>query len=509
MLLLVGLLLSLPPGGDCIQQQQQQQYEHDSMDEDEDDFFLLDGALPTILDRADIAYFYQQGLDELADIMQFIFERSSRIPRDDDDDDDGGGVPDRLLARGSGFAFTTRTKLLHDLEQAMYLGSSGGGDGDGSLPLLVDETERAFFEEIAVPIYTAAIESIPESTPDNEIHFFSAAAAEIQEGEGKEEQQQQYLQFLQNIDLIYNKAWRPTFLEGDVDEITGELKPLLTSGTHQPRTYTPGEILVLDNFLTDTALKQMQQIMTQSTVWFEASMESINGGDYVTAASLDDGLSDKILLQLVYEIESALQLSLPTDDDDDLVLHDLWARKYKDGFAPKIAADVPVEGSNEEPAFQHVKYLNPGDLNSDIRVHLWLSSPPPTAQNDEDKSEDSTSSNDDDGLIIFHAQPPADFDFTSISSMDQVVETILRPSGFANTTVAHVLNRAVIFDAKLFHTRHDTSTSAAVNDDDDETRPSYPDSYRTELTILYGPPQAALSEEEGGGMGDILQRDEL
>ena len=72
---------------------------------------------------------------------------------------------------------------------------------------------------------------------------------------------------------------------------------------------------------TDKALKQMQQIMAQSTVWFEANMESINGGDFVTAASLDDGLSDKVLLQLVYEIQSALKFSsspsTTKDDDDD------------------------------------------------------------------------------------------------------------------------------------------------------------------------------------------------
>ena len=111
--------------------------------EDSEEYYddVLDGVLPAILDRSDIGYFYQQGLDDLADILQFIFDRSTRTPNDDDTTDEytvDHELSPRLTARGAGYAYTTRTKLQHDLDQALYLAKT-----------IPDETEAAFFRKVA------------------------------------------------------------------------------------------------------------------------------------------------------------------------------------------------------------------------------------------------------------------------------------------------------------------------------------------------------------------------
>jgi hypothetical protein len=57
------------------------------------------------------------------------------------------------------------------------------------------------------------------------------------------------------------------------------------------------------------------------------------------------------------------------------------------------------------------------------------------------------------GLVVFTARPPDDWTFESYNNADtdHVIETLLRPTDFANVTVHHRPNRAVIFDSALFH----------------------------------------------------------
>ena len=426
--------------------------------EDSEEYYddVLDGVLPAILDRSDIGYFYQQGLDDLADILQFIFDRSTRTPNDDDTTDEytvDHELSPRLTARGAGYAYTTRTKLQHDLDQALYLAKT-----------IPDETEAAFFRKVAAPLYVKALEEIPSETADNEIHIFETLSESAQDAE-------------LDVSLIYNRAWRPTYQEATVPE-------KLLQSTHSIQPADNG-ILVFDNLLTPEALAQIQTIMAESTIWFEASMEGINGGDYVTAASLDDGLNDPLLLQLVYELQSII-LKRSTDG---LVLHDMWARKYSSSNSQptKNNPTDTTDDNSETDEFQQIKYLNPGDTSSSVRIHLWLSPPPPLSNDDEDEPS---------GLVIYHAAPPADWDPSSAASLDSVVEDILRPSGFANSTIPHVLNRAVVYDSQLFYTRHYDDGPLLQHHD---APPAYPEKYATELTILYGPPPTEDEEDESTG----------
>jgi hypothetical protein len=55
-------------------------------------------------------------------------------------------------------------------------------------------------------------------------------------------------------------------------------------------------------------------------------------------------------------------------------------------------------------------------------------------------------------MIVYTARPPSDWPFESYNTdTDLVVERLLRPTDFANVTVHHRPNRAVIFDSALFH----------------------------------------------------------
>lgn len=56
------------------------------------------------------------------------------------------------------------------------------------------------------------------------------------------------------------------------------------------------------------------------------------------------------------------------------------------------------------------------------------------------------------GLVVYTAKPPATWDFDSYNTnTDAVIEQLLKPTNFANITVPHRPNRAVIFDSALFH----------------------------------------------------------
>jgi len=81
------------------------------------------------------------------------------------------------------------------------------------------------------------------------------------------------------------------------------------------------------------------------------------------------------------------------------------------------------------------------------------------------------------GLVVFTAKPPSDWDFEAYNTNTaRVVDELLRPTGFANVTVPHRANRAVIFDSALFHhtDKLSFSTKGGINN------------RRINLTLLYG-----------------------
>ena len=94
------------------------------------------------------------------------------------------------------------------------------------------------------------------------------------------------------------------------------------------------------------------------------------------------------------------------------------------------------------------------------------------------------------GLVIFTTKPPAGWDFEAYNkNTARVVDELLRPAGFANVTVPHRANRAVIFDSALFH----------HTDECHFVKEGGPTKRRINLTLLYGtmkPPGQCI--ERGG-----------
>jgi len=105
-----------------------------------------------------------------------------------------------------------------------------------------------------------------------------------------------------------------------------------------------------------------------------------------------------------------------------------------------------------------------------VNVNIWLTP--------DEANLDPTSG----GLVVFTAKPPEDWNFAEYNTdTDRVVEELLRPTNFANVTIPHKQNRAVIFDSSLFH-----------QTDRYKFKPGY-ENRRINLTILYGDMQRSSS----------------
>jgi len=77
--------------------------------------------------------------------------------------------------------------------------------------------------------------------------------------------------------------------------------------------------------------------------------------------------------------------------------------------------------------------------------------------------------------VVFTAKPPADWNFNEYNTQtERVVDELLRPNNFANVTIPHKQNRAVIFDSALFH-----------HTDKYHFKPGFTNR-RINLTLLYG-----------------------
>ena len=197
----------------------------------------------------------------------------------------------------------------------------------------------------------------------------------------------------------------------------------------------PG-IVVVDNILSHEALQRIRQLLLESNVFYQTKMPK-KFGTYA-GAYIDDGLHDKILLQLAFELNKALPRMMKNHS-----LKYMWAYKYD--------SDDSNGGIN---------------IHADqaaVNVNIWITP--------EDANLDKNSG----GLVVFTAKPPPDWDFAAYNTdTERVIEEILAPSGFQNVTIPHRENRAVIFDSALFH-----------HTDVYKFKQGY-ENKRINLTILYG-----------------------
>lgn len=370
---------------------------------------------PPLLDHEDISYFFEQDdIDGLHWALSNVFFRSERNPNKESVKHK---LPTQLVARGGGSTYTTQYKVLHDLEQAEHLAKS-----------LQNQEMAKMFGEVIAPLYHRLLSRIPpleQLERTGGLYPFQKVDYEL------------------GLDSIYNKAIHQTNFDELRDE-NGNLIPLLNPDldvhTIQNEWAETG-VVVIDNLLTGDALARLRQLMLENTVFYQTKMPLKFGG-YV-GAYIDDGLHDRILLQLAFELYRKLPKIMTGH-----FLKYLWAYKYDSEYTGiNIHADQAA-----------------------VNVNIWLTP--------DDANLDPTSG----GLVVFTAKPPSDWDFKKFNTdTEEVHELLLKPTGYANITVPHRQNRAVLFDSALFHHTDKFSFKRGY-----ENR-------RINLTFLYGDMQPSSS----------------
>ncbi|KAL3925187.1 MAG: hypothetical protein SGILL_000579 [Bacillariaceae sp.] len=377
-----------------------------------------------------------EGLDLLKDgdldgahaVLEETFLRSSRNP---DPEQRVNRLSQRKISLGGGTTFTTEYKLRADLEQAEYL----------SQALKTSDPAKAeFFTNTVAPIYQKLLERFP---PLNQ----------LQATMGLYQFQQQDVE--DGIMSVYNRALHvPHVNEVRAD---GSKIPIFNTKNINPqppqiqKEWLESGIVVVDNVVSEEALQIIQEkILFESTVWYQTKLPERFGG--YTGAYIDDGLHQRILLQLSMDLRTLLP-----EVFEGHPLKYMWAYKYD--------SDTKTYGGG----------INLHADEAAVNVNLWLT--PNEANLDPNSG----------GLVVYTVKPPKDWDFERYNrDTDFVYETLIKPSHFANVTIPYKENRAVIFDSALFHATDTFNFKKGYKN------------RRINLTLLYGDMQkhAATSSTE-------------
>ncbi|KAL7553879.1 hypothetical protein ACHAWF_017222 [Thalassiosira exigua] len=377
----------------------------ENADNNDDDFF------PPLIEADDVSFFFSTyDLEGLHWGLTNIFQRSARNPNLVGEKQ----LPQALVARGGGDTYTTEYKLKHDLEQARYL---------------VEQLKRSdpevseYFKFQVIPVYERVLQHIP---PLEELQRTKGLYAFTKED------------YAAGISNVYNKALYMTTADeldsgwreygntqgllndsldwGDIQQSWFGQKDS-TEANGKPVEYdapsVPG-VIVVDDLLAPRTLSLLRTLLLRNTHWFQTKTP-LEFGKYV-GSYVDDGLNDPIFLELAKQLHQSMPRVMAGHH-----LRYMWAYKYDSEWESGI------------------------NLHADqaaVNVNMWLS------LDDADLEEEGFGG----GLVVFTAKPPDHWDFESYNTKTEfVVEELLRPTNFANVTVRHKPNRAVIFDSALFH----------------------------------------------------------
>ncbi len=363
-------------------------------------------------------------------------------------------LPPNKIQRGSGLDFTTKYKLQADLEQILYLidmQEEQANEKD------VNKEKLNLFYKVK-DVYQKVLDTMPS---DDELELTNGGYYKFQPHDIEA-----------GILEYYNRAlYRPetddesfydntsvqktdscTSLSSDENDSQGHchasnnddnnnnnlnhiLNPELDWKAIQKEYFDQDpQVVVIDNILTEQAFQKIRKILLEGTVFYQTKRPNHFGG--YTGAYIDDGLHDRILLELTTELRNHLPSVL-----DQHALRYLWAYKYDSTYnGIKLHADMAA-----------------------VNVNLWIT--PNEANLDPDSG----------GLVVFTVKPPSDWDILQYNSdTDKVFEELLKPAGMKNVTIPYRENRAVLFDSALFH-----------QTDHFHFKKGYPNR-RINLTILYG-----------------------
>ena len=344
-------------------------------------------------------------------------------------------LPANKIQRGSGLDFTTKYKLEADLEQILYFLERHEKDPDD---YYFSKDNLSMFQK-AKSIFQKVLDQMPS---DDELEtqggYYRFQPRDITAG----------------ILEYYNRAlYRPED-EKDKDDGDGDqpqscapswtmaniLNPELNwKKIEEDYSNQTPQVAVIDNILTEEALHEIRKILLESTVFYQTKRPHTLGG--YTGAYIDDGLHDRILLELTSELRKKIPTVL-----EQHALRYLWAYKYDSTYTGiKLHADMAA-----------------------VNVNLWIT--PDEANLDPESG----------GLVVFTVKPPPEWDIMQYNSdTEKIYEDLLKPAGFRNVTIPYKANRAVIFDSALFH-----------QTDNFRFQKGYPHR-RINLTILYGDMQSS------------------
>jgi hypothetical protein len=346
-------------------------------------------------------------------------------------------LPPGLRDRGGGLDSTSRHKLLHDLEQFEFLARTD--------KLERSERTRELLETTLPRIYRKVLERMDETEFDEEVEYYEFQPAD------------------EEIRPYYNRA---LFLPEFGMEVIPNGVPLLNPAVdfakierqwfgEEPGHDHPG-IVVIDDLLSAPVLDKVRDYLMMGTFYYD--VKTPRYGRYV-GAYMNDGMHDKLLMAVAYELHRAMPRVMKGHD-----MKELWAYKYE---------------SSPEGTSEHRTGIHTHADDAAVNVNIWITP--------DDANLDPTSG----GLVVYTAKPPDHWDFDSFNSnWEYVEENLLKPTGFANVTVPYRQNRAVIFDSFLFH-----------KTDNCRFRQGY-ENRRINLTILYGNREKTSSSSSTGTAGN-------
>lgn len=193
--------------------------------------------------------------------------------------------------------------------------------------------------------------------------------------------------------------------------------------------YFADGIVVIDQFLSPSALASLRHFCEESTVWKTSYQRGYVG------AMLGRGFCPDVLLAITHELKQAL----PRVIGDRLLLQ-AWAYKY----------DQKLQGINLH-----------GDF-ADVNVNFWIA--PDEANLDPSSG----------GMVVYDRRAPEHWTFHEYNNDPEKLDVYVKFHEARATRVPHRGNRCVLFDSKFIH-----------RTDDMHFKPGYANR-RTNVTLLYG-----------------------
>jgi hypothetical protein len=166
------------------------------------------------------------------------------------------------------------------------------------------------------------------------------------------------------------------------------------------------KVKVIDDFLTPDALAQVQRLCLESTVWRHPYKFGYVG------AFPQDGFVATSLFAIAEELEAALGEAF-----DEYHLAQWWSFEYD-----RMLPGTDVHGDD-----------------ADFSLNFWIT--PDSANLDPNTG----------GLVIWDKTPPSDWSYSDYNSGGDRVWDYLREHNAESTVIPYRANRAVLFEARLFH----------------------------------------------------------